>query len=437
MTFDITMIVTSSTTWISGLALLLLICSRKKKPRSLSEKKIRQRKRSKTRAKLLKKDAKRNRVKKSKVIREIFFPSRGFTGIRQLELDADRMPITSSRWPETLAKTPESGSLEVKTSSKVESPENYTQSKEEPRWSRRHKFRKKEGKKILPDSPETAIEKSYSFRSIRNIQKTQGDSSSREREKMKNKKETNTLEYQPTYENDETINDAPSLRRFEAMPDTEIGSLHPEFTERRKHPETTSAESILGPEEEEPNEPQQGDVDTNELVKRATLMIPMKLVKKKISAEKIVDEERKVVRAKHRMNVGVQPLQNKMGDMKNLKKLKRQVNKRSNISMERHPFTFHKPVISEGVLTTQSSIATSIDPPTPWFPAWEDLQAKHRKKLSSEPVMESTQIVDPKGCGSLEGSICSTEQGVFLKEDPTMKSVRELHGSHRKEPKDH
>ncbi|EYC01410.1 hypothetical protein Y032_0107g3781 [Ancylostoma ceylanicum] len=76
------------------------------------------------------------------------------------------MPTTTCRWLDHLPRTPVAASSELKTQGSKESCEGHVKSSEELRWPRKHRFKQKEGKKALPDSVETAVEISYSFKSV-------------------------------------------------------------------------------------------------------------------------------------------------------------------------------------------------------------------------------------------------------------------------------
>ncbi|KAL6735908.1 hypothetical protein Aduo_006307 [Ancylostoma duodenale] len=341
------------------------------------------------------------------------------------------MPTTTCRWLEQLPKTPVATSSELKTcQGSKESCENHAKSGEELRWTRKHKFKQKDGKRALRDSVDTAVEISYSFNSVKNLEKTQDDSES-------------VVKRRPTSrpsDGDETFLDAPSLRRMETSFDTDVGSLRPALKllfEKSKPPaRSTSAESILGPETGEATEHLQKNLvepDTYELVRRAEMLEPLHREKTKevdTTAKGATSKER----SKEAVNNLVKPHPRETRRVQTTATRSSKEMKRENENMRNTPLTIasFQPVMSEVAETlpgSQSSAATSVESPTPWRLSWKKVLGIPRQQATLNGDQKGGQNVTPKDSGSSEGSAPTAERGskeVEVKEEPTMKSVSDI-----------
>ncbi|RCN38732.1 hypothetical protein ANCCAN_15354 [Ancylostoma caninum] len=282
----------------------------------------------------------------------------------------------------------------------------------------------------LRDSVDTALEISYSFKSVKNLERTQDDS-----ESMVKRRPT-----QRPSDGDETFLDAPSLQRMETSFDTDVGSLRPALKllfEKNKPPaRSTSAESILGPEMGEATENLQKNLvepDTCELVRRAEMLEPLQHLKNKeidTTAKGATSKER----SKEAVKNSVKPHPEEIGRVqttaaRSLKEMRRENENRRNT-----PFTIasFRPVTSEIAETlpgSQSSAATSVQSPTPWRLSWKKVLGIPRQQPTSSSDQRGGQNVTPKDSGSSEGSAPTVERGskeVEVKEEPTMKSVSDV-----------
>lgn len=85
---------------------------------------------------------------RSRTVHDMFFPSRSSTNSRQSSKRDEKMPTTTCRWLEQAAKTPLVTSLESRTSQgSKDSYESHMKSSEELRWTRKHRFKQKGGRK--------------------------------------------------------------------------------------------------------------------------------------------------------------------------------------------------------------------------------------------------------------------------------------------------